>query len=212
MCLQQCGSRPILGGPTAALASADYGLSTGCAQVTAQGSRPRERWLRDPQLSLLVHVVSGASACWGMWWQLLQSCRWAWRVLPALLSHGCCLERGGFMGLTCVHLRLQIRARHSASPGLTGGVGGEGRGQRLRSRGLVLDWSFLRASVGSPYPHPGSGCAGWAALDRPPFRRGKATRLGGPSPPQHREAGRQGAQGPAGAPSTCGSGFCSGES
>lgn len=106
------------------------------------------------------------------------------------------------MGLTCVPLRLQIRAMPDASPGLMGRVGGEERGQGLRSRGLVLDCSFLRAGMGSPYPHPGSGRAGWAAPDRPPFREGKATGPGGPSPPQHREAGRQGAQG-----AVCGSGF-----
>lgn len=154
-------------------------------------------------------VVSGASVCWWMGWRLLQSSRWARRVLPALLSHGRRLEHGGFVGLICVHLRLQIRVMPSTGPGLTGGVGGEGHGQRLSSCGPVLDWNFLRAGMGSPCLHPGSGSAGWAAPERPPFREGKAAELGGPCPPQHREAGRQGAQGPVAAPPTCGSGFSS---
>lgn len=211
VCLQHCGARPVSGGPGLHWPQ-PTDLSTACAQVTAQRSRPRERWLRGLRLSLLAHMVSGASVCWWMGWRLLQSSRWGRRVLPALLSHGWCLEHGGFMGLTCVHLRLQIRATPSASSGLTGGVGGEGHGQGLRSRGPVLDWSFLRAGHGLTRPPPCSGSAGWAAPERPPFRGGKAAELGGPCPPQHREAGREGAPGPVGAAPVCGSGFCSGES
>lgn len=67
VCLQWCGARPVWGGPRAALASANCGLSTACAQVMAQRSRPRGCWLRGPQLSLLVHVVARASVCWWMW-------------------------------------------------------------------------------------------------------------------------------------------------
>lgn len=137
-------------------------------------------------------MVSGASVCWWMGWRLLQSSRWGRRVLPALLSHGWCLEHGGFMGLTCVHLRLQIRATPSASSGLTGGVGGEGRGQGLRSRGPVLDWSFLRAGMGSPDPHP--ALAALAGLPRRGHRSGEERPLSWGArvlPSTGRQAGRE---------------------
>lgn len=191
VCLQHCGARPVSGGPGLHWPQ-PTDLSTACAQVTAQRSRPRERWLRGLRLSLLAHMVSGASVCWWMGWRLLQSSRWGRRVLPALLSHRWCLEHGGFMGLTCVHLRLQIRATPSASSGLTGGVGGEGHGQGLRSRGPVLDWSFLRAGMGSPDPHP--ALAALAGLPRRGHRSGEERPLSWGArvlPSTGRQAGRE---------------------